>query len=63
MPFSRMSEMQEAVPTGKDYVPQAQDEDEEPIPEVLQDYCDMFGLATVQAQHHSKQHTQSQPQE
>lgn len=49
MPFGHVSEPQEAVPTGKDYMPQAQDEDEEPAPEVLQGYCDVTGLATAQA--------------
>lgn len=63
LPFSHGSELQEAVPAGKNYLPQAQHADEEPIPEVLQGHCDMFGLATVQAQHHSKQNAESQPQE
>lgn len=51
-----MSELQEAVPTCKQHTPQVQDE-------VLQRYCDVFGLATVQAQDCSKQNTQNQPQE
>lgn len=63
LPFSHVSELQEAVPTGKNDMPQAQDADEEPIPEVLQGHCDMFGLATVQAQRHTQQNAQSQPQE